>query len=271
MTALISWVGYDNRTASSLNLASDSRITFGSRKWDFGRKIFALQHRPEVFGYCGDVLFPSQVLGQLSSMIERGLLVSDSATNTERTGGIREFLQLSAERYPKTAARPFSILYAIRSGLGTTATFSLYQFDCDARGSVTVGEVPLPARGKLYAIGFGAPTVETWFKLWGASDVQQTSRTSFCSLADAIRSNKDPSTGGAPQLASIYNGIPQPQETGVIWRGSRFLNGAPIPVGDALGGVRWRNELFEVCDGETGLRQHNAQRQPRPAQVPNPD
>lgn len=269
VTALIAWIGYDSRTASSLNLASDSRISFGSGRWDYGRKIFALQNRPEIFGYCGEVLFPSQVLGQLSSMLERDLLASSSVID-ERTSAIRDFLALSVARYPTSAARPFSIIYAVRKGLGTQALFSLYQFDCSRQRQITLRELPLPNPGEIYTLGSGASSVNTWFHAWSQSDVRATSRSSFCALADAIRSRQDPNTGGAPQLASILNGLPHPRETGIVWQGERFLNGARVPPSEALRTIWWRNELFEVCDGFTGLRKTDAQRQPRPTQVPEP-
>jgi hypothetical protein len=271
VTALIAWVGYDSRRAASLNIASDSRISFGSVPWDVGRKIFALRGRPEIFGYCGDVIFPSQVLGQLSSMLERDLLVSDVSTVDQRAGAIRDFLELSVKQYPASEARAFSIVYARRDGLGRAARFHLYQLDWNDQRQLTFQPIPLPAAGEIHAVGSGKAYVLECFKDWMRSDVRNTSRASFCALVDAIRSGKDRGTGGAPQLASLMNGLVDPKEIGIIWGGSRFLNGAEVRASEALRNTWWRNELFEICDGFTGLRNSDAQPQPRPAQRLEPN
>ena len=57
MTTLISWVGIDQRRPTSLYLASDSRISWGSQhhRWDVGRKLFSCKVSADIFGYCGDV------------------------------------------------------------------------------------------------------------------------------------------------------------------------------------------------------------------------
>ena len=74
MTTLIGWVGVDQRGLSSAYLASDSRLSSNGAKWDCGRKLFACKTTPDVFGYCGAVLFPSLVLGQITEIVDAGLL-----------------------------------------------------------------------------------------------------------------------------------------------------------------------------------------------------
>jgi hypothetical protein len=268
MTALISWVGYDSRVASSLYFASDSRISILKYRWDHGRKLFALRNRPEIFGYCGDVLLPSQALGQLSSMLEKELLIRNDSTLVERTQAIRDFISASVNKYPRDIMLPFTILYAVRTGIGTrNAVFSLYRFDCDAPGNVVLRDVELPRPHELFAIGTGAESVQQSFTRWSASDVSKTSRAAFSAFADALRSRQDPNTGGPPQLAALYNGVPNPVEIGVLWDGNRYLNGAEILPSEALNRIPWRNELFELCDGFSGQRRTGAQPQPRPGQL----
>ena len=75
MTSFVAWVGVDARGPASIYLASDSRISWVDpdktfETWDYGRKLFASKKYPEIFGYFGDTLFPSQMLGQVLDLIE---------------------------------------------------------------------------------------------------------------------------------------------------------------------------------------------------------
>ena len=79
MTTLFSWTGIDTHGPASIYIASDSRISWGKNAtWDAGRKLFASKNFPEIFGYCGSVSFPIQILGQLIEHIDDGLLLSES-------------------------------------------------------------------------------------------------------------------------------------------------------------------------------------------------
>ena len=65
MTTLVSWIAYDQRGPSAAYIATDSRISWGvSDVWDGARKCFASREYRDLFGYVGDVLLPSLVLGQ---------------------------------------------------------------------------------------------------------------------------------------------------------------------------------------------------------------
>ena len=86
MTSFIAWAGIDSRAVSSVYFASDSRLSVpllynpatGKIEkrwyWDYGRKLFASNISPDIFAYVGDVLFPSQVLGQMVDLIDVGVL-----------------------------------------------------------------------------------------------------------------------------------------------------------------------------------------------------
>ena len=83
MTLLASWIGVDNKKNGpkpcSLYIVSDSRISWpNGNKYDNYKKVFGMKNHPDVFGFCGDVLFPSIVLGQLIPQIDAGLLITDS-------------------------------------------------------------------------------------------------------------------------------------------------------------------------------------------------
>ncbi len=80
MTSLISWVAIDSRGPASFYVASDSRISWArDAHWDMGRKLFTCRHSPDLFGYCGDVLFPSLLLSQVSQLLDLESKISRSA------------------------------------------------------------------------------------------------------------------------------------------------------------------------------------------------
>jgi hypothetical protein len=64
VTSLAAWPGIDSRGLSTLYIVADSRISWpgSSDLWEFGAKVFASSHTPDIFGFYGDVLVPSMVL-----------------------------------------------------------------------------------------------------------------------------------------------------------------------------------------------------------------
>ena len=120
MTLLASWIGVDSRKISSLYIASDSRISWGSKtKFDSGRKVFGCKNHPIILGYCGDVLFPSMVISQLVDLADSGLLFPDTSSNVERFTTFFEKLQEQFVNYPSdksgVTADSLEILFACRN------------------------------------------------------------------------------------------------------------------------------------------------------------
>ena len=75
MTLLASWIGIDTHGPTSAYIVADSRISWEYKKYfDYGKKVFASNCFPEIFGYAGDVLFPSIALSQILEMIDSKLL-----------------------------------------------------------------------------------------------------------------------------------------------------------------------------------------------------
>ena len=100
MTLIVSWAGVDSRSPSSLYIASDSRITWGKKHFDQGKKVFACKSHPDIFGYCGDVLFPLMILNQIVDSIDSGLLYSADWNYRKKTEKVRRRLMDSFNRYP---------------------------------------------------------------------------------------------------------------------------------------------------------------------------
>jgi hypothetical protein len=135
MTTLLVWVSYSTTGERSdlpraMYMASDSRITWGSefRRWDAGRKIFAPVKEPHLFGYCGDVVFPSLVLGQLVSAIDQGILFHPETSGDERNASVLASLKTSHQRRQNVEERDFEIVHVYRSQDWPSTEFSPANF-----------------------------------------------------------------------------------------------------------------------------------------------
>lgn len=89
MTLIASFIGVDCKfpkpKPASIYIVSDSRISWGEKaKFDNGRKVFGCKNSPDIFGYCGDVLFPSIVLNQIADIADQGLLFEPNWTCKEK-------------------------------------------------------------------------------------------------------------------------------------------------------------------------------------------
>jgi hypothetical protein len=179
MTSLVSWVGIDHRKPASIYIASDSRISWDAASvWDSGRKVFASRTRPEIFGYVGDVLFPSLVLGQIAdapaSPVEEGL-------PEDRFEKISQILRRTFHSLPSNQQRHFKIAYGVRTGTEMAAAFRLFSLSWDVSTGWCSCEEPLPSVSDSIVIwGSGAPTVATWKERWDRSSQGNRSRGGHC-------------------------------------------------------------------------------------------
>ena len=180
MTTLISWGGADQRGPASIRLAADSRISWSlsgseQKKWDFGKKLFASHSGPEIVGYCGDVLFPTQTLSQIFELIDCGVFFPSGATPEEKLRLIIEALERSSARYPRSETRDFTLLYATRTSEGMLGRFNLYQVDYAGGKNVSEKEIPVPEKsGILARLGSGSGPFDRHLDRWEKSDVGGT-------------------------------------------------------------------------------------------------
>jgi hypothetical protein len=265
VTTLISWTGVDTHGPASLYLASDSRITWGTKgAWDLGRKVFATGTAPWIMGYCGDVVFPSLLLGQLSDLIDAGLLFRPTAGLDERGDALRAAVRDGLEAYPPDQRQDFSIVFGTRVGERMQATFHLLVTTWSHAEGWAQAQIPMPATSSVTSMhGSGAAIFSESLARWGKSDAGGTSRAVFSALCDAVGAETDPHSGGAPQLVRIYR-VGHARPVGVVWRGQRHVLGRPVSDSGPLDAVEWRNSVFEVCDPSTMLLKDGAQPQPRP-------
>ncbi|MEJ7792026.1 MAG: hypothetical protein WKF65_08665 [Gaiellaceae bacterium] len=258
MTSIAAWVGVDTHGPASLYIATDSRISWGSSKWDFGRKAFASQRLPFIFGYVGVVLFPSLILSQFVSALDVG--ARDPKDFDEMLAQLVGVVKLSHPKLPRAEQVPLEIVACGRDGNGMRAQFRAVVIGSVTPRKYTVHEVVFPLQSDLVVNeGSGRASVESALTASRATAAEGTSRAIFAAFAQAIATGADPNSGGAPQLAGLYR-IGGGRTFGVVDRGKRYLHGLPVSGRPLAESLEWRNELFERCDGATGKRLPDAQK-----------
>src|SRR5258706_9600625 len=196
MTSIAAWAGVDSRGPASLYFASDSRITWEAGvNWDSGRKLFASSSSGEIFGYCGDVLFPSIVLGQVDSLLTQGILACDPEKSMDH-GMVRSLLEGLFRTYPKPHQNAFTVLHGVREGSGMSSRFRVWRTDWSLQDGWRDEEIDVPTTSVLaLTVGSGARVVTRWDEDWRRL-LGRTSRGVFGSFCDALKSQTDPKTGG---------------------------------------------------------------------------
>jgi hypothetical protein len=247
-------------------MASDSRITWGSefRRWDAGRKIFAPVKEPHLFGYCGDVVFPSLVLGQLVSAIDQGVLFHPEATGDERNASVLASLKTSHQRRQNVEEQDFAIVH-YRPQDWPSTEFSCWKISYTAKNGLwDYGKLPVPPKtGVVILLGSGEKPTTPYVNRWDTSSVGGTSRAIFSVFCEAILSGDDRLTGGAPQISGLYAEGP-PRPLGFTERGLLFLNGLQLEPSATIKNVEWRDRLFQRIDPVTSQPLDGARRFARP-------
>lgn len=268
MTSLVSWIAVDQNSPSAFYMASDSRISWGSSlaRWDAGRKLFLCRRHPDIFGYTGDVVFPSLVLGQITEAADAGLLFGPSDNSENRHEKLSAAINASFGRSHNTPTSDFRILHASRQNSGDQARFHLWCLSYNSRANAWSDDriaVPSHQSALLVTMGTGAKSIKANAMRWEASDQAGTSRAIFGAFCDSIRSSADPLSGGVPQLVGMYH-TRLPQPFGIVHDNHRYLHGFPLPSELEADAIEWRDELFQRIDGKTLKTVQGAQRHVRP-------
>jgi hypothetical protein len=269
MTLIASFVGVDSKSPkpkpASICIISDSRISWGDRThFDHGRKVFGCKNFPDIFGYCGDVLFPSIVLNQIVDLADYGLLFEPHFTCEQKFQAVFKKLVQSFNNYStkvdSITSNSFQILYATRDH---GKNFYYKKMEWRKEIQTWIGEVVefKDHSDKLFVLGSGRDEFLEKFRRYAEAENQKTSRAVFHCFTDTLINIKDKYCGAPPQLVGLYR-IENAKFFGIIHNGKRFLHGVPVDDLINLNNVQWRNQLFEVCDGVTMKIKKNAQRQP---------
>jgi hypothetical protein len=265
MTSLIAWIGVDGNGLASAYFGSDSRITWSKTdSWDYGRKLFACRKYPHILGYCGDVLFPTQTLGQLTDMIDSGLLVDESDPIDVCVKRIVSVISDALSTYPSVVRQRFEILYCMREGEHRPSRFHLRHITFSPGSTAQVSSINMPQHSKVISVlGSGRESFRATQRIWESSDVGRTSRAVFSAFCDSLRSGADPRSGGPPQLVGLWR-RGGAKTFGILWEKRRYYYGLEVGALDTISDVRWYNERFEICDPVTLARTEGAMPQPRP-------
>lgn len=266
MTLIISWIGVDDKKdgkeISSIYLASDSRYSWGNTKnYDYGIKVFGSSKYPEIFGFCGDVLFPSIILGQIIPQVDNGLLINENDNIKIKNEKIFNYIKTSLEKYPKDFLRSsFTILHASRY----KKTFKLFKITYDTNNGLINKEINLPKIStKVYSGGSGAKEFnENWLN-WESEkhNDYRTSRAVYHCLDKTLKTLKDPLTGGLPQIIGLYRNK-NARLFGITENKKKYIFGKESSEDINSKKIEWRNENFERINPETLKIFEGAQRQP---------
>ncbi|MBC2610114.1 MULTISPECIES: hypothetical protein [Citrobacter] len=276
MTTLIAWVGVDSQRIGSVYIASDSRITWMDYGdcWDSTQKVFSSRFYPEIFGYSGRAEIAVHTLQQLIGHIDDDILIEHSDSFELKIQKVILFLNEKVSNLSGNRIGAGTIIYATRIGFKMKSQFHIAEIKFSKNGFVW-SEIELPNESNVVAkAGSGAAIQETINNKWCIGDKlvsdknegyikKNYSRFVFSSLCEAILSKSDKYTGGAPQLVGLYKHKPG-LNFGVIFNSKRYLSGKEISCSQAKStNVEWRNEFFELCDGESMQVLDGAQKQPR--------
>lgn len=267
---LASWIGVDTHGLTSAYIISDSRLSwkFGNtcKSFDYCRKVFASSEYPEIFGYAGDVLFPSIVLSRIVDMIDNNVLFSKSISCEEKSYRIFDVLSRELQEYPQDCINDIvQIIHISRETIvNEYPKFSVYSYFWSKTHGWTKKEEKIPNKsGLLLVLGSGERDFNEKYAKYARGNNSNTSRNVFHCFINALINTTDVYCGGAPQLVGIYrkpnsNGM----NFGLIYNNKRYFLGAEVLNIDNYKQIPWRNDLFEICDGENKTIMYGAQRQP---------
>ena len=268
MTMLASWIGIDTHGPTSAYIISDSRISWDKEdRFEHGKKVFASKNYPELFGYSGDVLFPSIVIQQIIEMIDSNVLFNFDTPCHEKNKIIFDKISYELNKYPiKRSAKSFQILHITRDTIvakGIYPKFKAYTLCYDCNGW-NRDDIDIPTEsGILCVLGSGKSEFSQNYDRYQGSTNKNTSRNVYHCFVDTLKNTKDPFCGGAPQLVGIYR---KPDTYakyfGIIYNDKRYFAGSEIPYGSNYNNIDWRNENFEICDGEHKKIIDGAEHQP---------
>ncbi|HEX8307832.1 MAG TPA: hypothetical protein VF645_05375 [Allosphingosinicella sp.] len=251
MTMLVAWSTSLKARPNSAYLASDSRITWGSDRlrWDAGRKLFACRTSPDIFGFSGDMLFGTQVLGQIVDLVEAGLLFNPQARVDRRHSAALAAIQASHGRRHNAPEQDFEIVHIGRQGSRSATEFHGWTTRYHAATGQWHDEVITIEVGRPLAFGSGAKRFHERLAMRSSANEEEVASTVFSVFSDCLARGADPLSGGSPQLASLHR-IGGARHIGVVRQGRKFLHGLPV---DAIhsGSLDWRDESFEAINGSS--------------------
>lgn len=273
MTVLAGWIAVDQRSVASVYLASDSRFTWAkSVPYDYGRKVFAFKQSPDIVAYCGEVVFSSIALARAVAIADSNLLFQPKASSAQRSEALFEHLQKHFASYPKRVLGGSVCIYHVSRD--NNHEFHFYKYHTDERQQWKSTEIFYsPSKSvKVFSDGAGATVFNDALSHYENKGISAgTSRNIFQCFCDCLLNHSPPLCGGAPQLVGLYrvadrapDSIKNGMDFGIMTNGKRYYLGAELDNVLNYDKIRWYNDLFEICDGNTMKRKKTAMPQPNP-------
>ena len=267
MTLIVAWVGTDDKKEgkrkASVYFASDSRYSWGRTQiCDNGQKIFGASSYPEIFCFCGDVTFTSNILHQIISKIDSNLLLNKTDNKELKRSKIYSEIEASLRIYPRPQLQSitFSILHATR----IENEFYLFRYFYNMQNGLKYEEISLPnISTKVYSDGSGKKEFDTEWRNYDTdrNNNHKTSRAVFKCFVNKLKTITDQSVGGLPQIMGLYR-IGNARLFGIIEDGKMYIHGKEVSEYIDTSKIEWRNRDFERMDDETLERIKGAQIQP---------
>ena len=275
MTSLAVWTGVDSRSQSSIYIATDSRISWMrptgkvDRIWNSGSKKTASPRKPDIFGYVGDVFYPSHTLDAVTEILGSS---RQPRTIEESQDIFGSAVESAWADVPDLMGVSCSLVHCTRVGHSMESTYGLQVLRQSKGSSAWVSQTfPMPTfSAKLEFLGSGADSLSEHHSRWvsqretnnlGQSDVRQrTSRAVFSAVCDSLDGGTDLATGGGPQVVALFREGPGVR-IGVHWKGDAYLAGTKV-LTSLSDEQLWRDRHFQRVD-QAGALLRGAQRHAR--------
>lgn len=180
---MASWIACDPHGISSAYIVSDSKITWDKTNYyDYGKKVFASSLYPELFGYSGDVLFPSIVLSQILELIDSGVLLTKKMSCREKNSLVFEKICESLSKYPDILGdNPVNIMHISRdTEFSSYPSFHQYILRWSKKAGFRQEEPFLPAESALtHIMGSGKTEFCSNYERYQKGPNSNTSRNVF--------------------------------------------------------------------------------------------
>jgi len=251
VTSLLAWIAVDKRRPTGLYFASDSRRSWKDRDEirDDCIKLFLPSGTREIFGFAGDITFPSKVLTRICSELESDPeLVNGTEDPYNRYCCVLAKLKAEFDALTSKPEHEFTILHGTRVGAMYKASFHLFQYTYDfASGQLSSGSLSCEAGSSVMVSrqGSGGIIVKSFLEKETAK-LGEVSRAHFSAFCNAVDSGQDKCTGGPIQLAGVHS-IKDSLHYGVVTPNGTYYRGSTqLPAN--VSGIRWRNREFAKVD-----------------------
>ncbi|MDD3746879.1 MAG: hypothetical protein PHD70_10460 [Anaerostipes sp.] len=260
MTLIVGWLACDQRRQCSAYIASDSRISDNINCYDNSQKLFAFKNTPDILGYCGETLFTYQILTRLTNMCDAKMLLTPEMDYRERSDIILGEIKKAHSVYKLNGG---SIrIYHIGRNNQRLFQANFYDWNGIVWTNIEI-ETDYNKSMKLFSDGSGKKEFEERFLDFKFGNNEGTSRNYFHCFCDVIKNVKDRHTGGIPQLVGLYNGTKfNGMYHGTIIDDKAYYEALEVENIYEMSNIRWYNENFEICNGNTKQRQIGAMAQP---------